>query len=136
MVARDSMLNNIHERGLSYQHNKKIKNFPGATTKIIWEKLENLIESKLDVVIVHAGTIDLPKNIKTLNNLKYIGNVYSYLLEPSLFFRKDKSYLDKHWKDVNARIKNFWKQKDIDLIDNFNLEKLHVGSKKFHLNNR
>ena len=38
LVAGDSMLNNIHKRGLSKQHTVKVKNFPGTTTETILEK--------------------------------------------------------------------------------------------------
>ena len=60
------MLNNIHERGLSKQHTLKVKKISGETTEIILEKLVNLLESKADELIVHAGTNDLPKNIYPL----------------------------------------------------------------------
>ena len=60
------MLNNIHERGLSKQHTSKVKKIPGETTEIMLEKLVNLLESKADELIVHAGTNDLPKNIYPL----------------------------------------------------------------------
>ena len=64
------MLNNV-ERGLSKQHTEKVKNFPGAKTEIISEKLENPLESKPDMLIVHVGTNHLPKNINPLNNLAH-----------------------------------------------------------------
>ena len=60
------MLNNIHERGLSKQHTLKVKKISDETTEIILEKLVNLLESKADELIVHAGTNDLPKNIYPL----------------------------------------------------------------------
>ena len=60
------MMNNIHERGLSKQHTLKVKKISGETTEIILEKLVNLLESKADELIVHAGTNDLPKNIYPL----------------------------------------------------------------------
>ena len=55
------MLNNIHERGLSKQYTVKVKNFPRATTEIILETLEKLLQSKPDMLIVHVGTNDLPR---------------------------------------------------------------------------
>ena len=72
LVAGDSMLNNIHERGTSKQHTVKVKNFLGATTEATLEKLENLLESKADMLIVHSGTNNLPKNINPLNNLRKV----------------------------------------------------------------
>ena len=69
LVAGYLALNNIRERGLSKQHPVKVKNFLSATTEITLKKLENPLESRPDVLIVYAGTIDLPKNINPLNNL-------------------------------------------------------------------
>ena len=80
------MLSNIHERGISKQHNVKVKNFPGATTETILEKMKNLLESKPDVLILRAGTNDLRKNINPLNNIRKIHrNDWSYHLELKLF---------------------------------------------------
>ena len=63
------MLNNIHERGLSKQHTVKVKNFPGATTETILEKLEYLPESTPDILIVHAGNnlTKIPKTCECMN---------------------------------------------------------------------
>ena len=69
LVAGYLALNNIRERGLSKQHPVKVKNFLSATTEITLKKLENPLESRPDVLIVYAGTIDLPKYINPLNNL-------------------------------------------------------------------
>ena len=61
------------------------------------EKLENLLESKPDVLIVHAGTNDLPKNINPLN---YLRNIHWKYLELSpgtklvfsvIIIRRDKT---------------------------------------------
>ena len=142
LVAGDSMLKNIHEGGLSKQHTVKVKKFPGATTETILEKLEKLLESKSDMLIVHAGINDLSENINPLNNLK---NIHRKCLELSpetklvfsnIIIRKDKNNLDKHRKDANAQMKNFCKQKDIGLVDNWNFEEHHLGTKKLHLSNK
>ena len=57
-----------------------MKNFPGAKTETILEKMENLRKSKPDVLILYAGTNDLLKNISPLNNLR---KVYQECLELS-----------------------------------------------------
>ena len=55
---------------------------------------------------------------------------------PNVIIRKDKTKLDKHWKDVNTRMNNLCQQKKIGLINNFTLEEHHLGIKKLHLNNK
>ena len=72
MVVEDSMLNNIHDRGLSKQRTAKVKDFPGASTEMILEKLENLLDSRPDALIADAGTNDLPKNLNPLNNIRKV----------------------------------------------------------------
>ena len=54
----------IHERGLSKQHTVKVKKIPGVTTETILEKLENLLESKPGMLIVHAGTNHCVKSVQ------------------------------------------------------------------------
>ena len=71
-VVGDSMLNNISERGISKQHSVKVRNFPGATTEGINEEIDDILQSKLDLVIINAGTNDLEKKINSLNNLRKI----------------------------------------------------------------
>ena len=71
-VVGDSMLNNISERGISKQHSVKVRNFPGATTEGINEEIDDILQSKLDLVIINAGTNDLATKINYLNNLRKI----------------------------------------------------------------
>ena len=117
VVAGDSMLNNIHERGLSKQHTIKLKDFPGATAKTILEKLEKLPESKPDMLIVHSVPNNLLKNINLLTNCRRVHrkclelSPETKLVFSKIIIRKDKNNLGKHRKDVNARMKNFCKQK-------------------------
>ena len=104
--------------------------------------MENRLESKPDVLILYAGANDLPKNINLLNNLRKVHrkclelSPETKLVFSNIIIRKDKPNLDKHRKNVNARMKNFCKQKDIGLIDNCNLEEHHLGAKKLHVNNK
>ena len=66
------MLNNIHERMLSVE----VKNFSRCNNRNYLKKMKNLLESKQDMLMVHTGTNDLPKNINSLSNFsKYIGHV-------------------------------------------------------------
>ena len=53
-----------------------------------------------------------------------------------IIVRKDKNNQDKHQKYENARMKNFYKQKDVTLINNCHLEEHHLCTKKLHLNNK
>ena len=52
----------------------------------------------------------------------------------SIIFRKDRRVIEKQRIDVNTRLKNFCKQKNLSFIDNNNLKEEHLGLKKLHLN--
>ena len=51
-------------------------------------------------------------------------------------FKKIKKNSDKAALNTNARLRNFFKQKNIDYIDNTNIKEDHLGIKKFYLNKR
>ena len=71
-VVEHSMLNNISERGMSKQHSVKVRNFPRATTERINEEIDDILQSKPGIIIIHAGTNDLVTKINPLNNLRKI----------------------------------------------------------------
>ena len=67
VMTGDSMLNGIHERGLSKQQQAKMQNFPGGTSETILDEVDTLVADKPDCIIVHAGTNDIAKGINSLN---------------------------------------------------------------------
>ena len=68
------MLNNINSRGLSKSKKVTVINHPGATSDVIEEELEATVKenSRINTLIVHAGTNDLTNNINTLRSVKKI----------------------------------------------------------------
>ena len=42
------MLNGVNEKGLSKSHNVKVKNYPGATSEDIIDKIDDLLKVKPD----------------------------------------------------------------------------------------
>ena len=66
------MLNNISEGGLSKNDLVKIKTFTAATTDNINQEIDILLESKPNILIVHARTNDLTKQINSLKSFKNI----------------------------------------------------------------
>ena len=54
----------------------------------------------------------------------------------NIIYRKDRRNTDKQRIDTNARLKNFFNQKNIPLIDNGNIKEEHLGVKKLQLNRR
>ena len=70
VIAGGSMLNGIHEKGMSKNHTVKVNNFPGGTNAKILENIDQLVKSKPDCLIVHAGTNDLANGTNLLNKAK------------------------------------------------------------------
>ena len=60
-IVGDSLLNCIHEKGLSKNQSVKVNNIPGGTSDAILDKLDYFLKNKPDGLIVHAGTNDITK---------------------------------------------------------------------------
>ena len=70
IIVADSLLNGIHEKGLSKNHSVKVNNILGGTSGTILDRLDDFLENKPDGLIVHAGTNDITKGKNLLNNVK------------------------------------------------------------------
>ena len=136
------MLNNINSRGLSKSKEVAMLNFPGATSSDVLMKIDDVLNKKPASLIVHVGTNDLTNDINLLSNVKKIVNktnktsTNTALIFSSIIFRKDKKNLEKTRADTNSRLKNFCRQKNINLISNDNIKEEHLGIKKLHLNKK
>ena len=64
------MLNGVNGKGLLKSHNVKVKNYPGATSEEVFDKIDNLLKVKPDCLLVHVGTNDLTNNVNLLNSAK------------------------------------------------------------------
>ena len=69
VIVGDSLLNGIHEKGLSKNHSVKVNNVPGGTSDTILKKLDDFLENKRDGLIVHAVMKDITKGKNLLNNV-------------------------------------------------------------------
>ena len=152
IVIGDSMLNNINSRGLSKSKKVEVLNFSGATSVDIVDKMDVILDDKPKSIIVHVGTNDLTNDVNLLNNvkkikiiLKQLGDFFfktkkkspnTKLCFSDIIIRTDKKNLEKPCVDTNARLKNFCKQKNLDLIVNNNLKENHLAKKKLHLNRK
>ena len=124
-IVKESLLNNINEKGLSNARIGKFLNKPGATNERI------LIERIIDV-----GTNDLSNGINLLNDIKKIFKQIN-AEEPkaniaflSIINRKTRKKMGKYVTETNHRLRNYCKQSDIVYIDNANKNEVHLGVKK------
>ena len=142
VLAGDSKVNDISEKGLSVNHKVKIVNFPGSLCEKILEKLDDIIKEKSGDLIVHAGTNHITNNVNLLTNVKEIFNQFSKespstsIAFSSVNNRKDKTNILKTLADTNAHLTNFCMQKVISFIDNKGIKEFHLGKRKLHLNKK
>ena len=136
------MLNNISNRGLSKSKEVDVLNFSGATSADIVTKIDEVLNRKPASLIVHVGTNDLTNGINLLSNAKKIVNKVNktspntVLTFSNIIVRKDNKNLEKARADTNSRLKNFCRQKKINLLSNDNIKEDHLGIKKLHLNRK
>ena len=110
--------------------------FLGRTTETVLNKVEELVKSKADSLIMHAGTSNSANGKNVLTNVKKIlekKRKYSpetKVVFSGLIIRKDQRNIHKDEIDTNARLKNFSSPKNIDYIDNTNINEDHLGVKK------
>ena len=116
--------------------------FPGRTTETVLNKVEELVKSKADSLIMHAGTSNSAKGKNVLTNVKKIlekKRKYSpetKVVFSGLIIRKDQRNIHKDEIDTNARLKNFSSPKNIDYIDNTNINEDHLVVKKLRHNKK
>ena len=120
---------------LSKSKGVDVLNFPGATSSDVLTKTWWCFEQKTASLIVHVGKNDLTSDRNLLSNLKKI--VHKIVLTFSnIIFQNEKKNLEKTQADTNSRLKNFCRQKKINVISNDNAKEEHLGIKKLHFNRK
>ena len=64
-IIGDSMIKGLAERGISKDHNVKVRPQPGCTTEDTEDHLKPIIRKNSDAIIIHSETNDVT-NDKTL----------------------------------------------------------------------
>ena len=107
VITGDSKLNGIHEKVMSKNYGVKVNNFPGGTSATVLENIDQLVKSKPDCLIVHAGINDLANGTNILNQAKKIVKQVKKISQntkivfSSIIIRKDRKNVDKKVSQVN-----------------------------------
>ena len=64
------MLNRMHEKDMPKNYRVKLNDFLRGTSATMLENIDQLVKSKPDCLIVHAGTNDLANGTNLLNQVK------------------------------------------------------------------
>ena len=141
----DSLLNGINEKGLSRRHKLRSLINLEQSGKEFWMKLiddVNLFKSTPEHLVIHVRTNDLTNGINLLNNGKKIVKKINENLPKtcitfsSIINRKDRKDIDKKLTDTNQRFKSYCRQKNINYIENANIDENCLGVKKLHLSRK
>ena len=103
-----------------------------ATSVDIFEKIEDILKPHPHNLIVHAGTNDLKKNNNALRNVKIICKKIvlsnKKIVFSNIIYWKNKKNIDQQQSGFNTTTKSctFHSQKNIVLIDNGNIKKMHT----------
>ena len=111
VITGDSMLNGIHEKRMSKNYRVKINSFPVGTSATILENIDQLVKSKSEFLIVHAGTNDLANGTNILNQVKkkQVKKISqnTKIVFSSIIIQKDRENVDKKGNSILAN--NFLK---------------------------
>ena len=118
VITGDSMLNGIHEKRMSKNYWVKINSFPVGTSATILENIDQLVKSKSEFLIVHAGTNDLANGTNILNQVKkkQVKKISqnTKIVFSSIIIQKDRENVDKKGNSILANNflkflrSNFW----------------------------
>ena len=142
-IIGDSMIKNITGTGISRENIIKMRPHPGATTIDICDYIKPELRQKLDVVIVHCGTNDIPNNINTVKKIKKLvkeieennhENIPQVVIS-SIIKRYDQDY-NEEIQSINDKLQRFCTSKCLSFVDNKNIDKSCLNEGKLHLNRR
>ena len=137
------MLNGIHERGMNKDENIKVKirKYPGASSIDILDHIKPSLRKAPEQIIIHAGTNDISNNTNYLKNVKKIVKlVKETCKDTKLSFSSVICCTDV--KDnsgtisTNSHLENYCKQRNVGFINNGNIKKSDLNSKRLHLHER
>lgn len=141
IIIGDSMLNGINEKG--FKHNKvKVRAHPGATSEDLYHFIKPSVHKKPDIIILHAGTNDIPNDLKTIDNIKKIDDYIKVnspatkLVISNIITRNDKNGYREKVTKMNERISKFCEKNGIGMVDNVNIDAACLGAQKLHMNKK
>ena len=141
VIIGDSMINGLNAKGFK-DRKVLIKAHPGATTEDLIHYIKPVVNKKPNKIIIHCGTNDIPKDIKSIDNYKQIDDYIKInspdtkMILSTIITRKDNANYDAKVDAMNERIKKFTNKNNIDLLDHSNIHEKLLNQKKLHLNKR
>ena len=126
-LVGDSLLNGIHERGLTKKHNVKVKAHGGATTRDMIDHIKPVLRRAPDTIILHSGTNDLTSSVSTIEQMEEILKIAKQessttkIVLSSVVTRADQAGIKKKVIKLNNKLRTFCNENGITLIDHSNI---------------
>ena len=140
LITGDSILNNIQESLLRKKFNVKVRAFPGADVRDMYDYLAPLLRKEPKYIILHIGSNDAPykKSSEILSDVlmlkahieSVLPNVTVYLSSPILRFDNVNAGFKIH------RLRNKMKDLNFDVIQNNNVDGTCIGKAGLHPNGK
>ena len=143
VVIGDSIIKGLNEREIrTNNHEIKIKSHPGASSEDLLDYIKPELRKSPEKVIIHVGTNDLKKNIKTIDNIKQIID-YAGSKSPNtaisvslMTIRNDDKKTSSLLVQMNERLKKFAIKNKISYIEHKNINDSCLSAGKLHLNKK
>ena len=142
LITGDSILNNIEESSLRKKFNVRVRSFPGADVRDMYDYLQPLLRKEPKYIILHVGSNDAPYKssdeiVDDILKLKaYIestlSNVKDYLSSPIPRYDDANAGLTIH--HLRSKMRDLSTCFQV-VIDN-NVEPICIGKKGLHPNGR
>ena len=126
-LVGDSLLNGIHERGLTKKHNVKVKAHGGATTRDMIDHIKPVLRRAPDTIILHSDTNDLTSSVSTIEQMEEILKIAKQessttkIVLSSVVTRADQAGIKKKVIKLNNKLRTFCNENGITLIDHSNI---------------
>ena len=137
-LVGDSLLNGIHERGLTKKHNVKVKAHSGATTRDMINHVKPVLRRAPDTIILHCGTNNLTSNVYTIEQMEEIMKIAKQesnstnIVLSSVVTRADQAGIKKKVSKLNNKLRTFCNEYGITLIDHININDDYLATKRLY----
>ena len=143
-IIGDSMLLGINEKEMRDKHHVRVRPYSGAKTFDMSNLAAISARRKPDACIMHVGSNDFNDASDAIDSISNMEEAFKLMQKESpetklcfsmTFLRHDKGKKVNHdIRDFNERMKVLCRRYQVELIDNYNIKRHHLGKKGWHPN--
>ena len=132
------MIKGLAERGISKDHNVKVRPQLGCTAEDIEDHINPILRKNPDAIIIHSGSNDVrndkptKKKIKKAVKLIEHTNLNIQVILSGLIHREDREINDEI-SSINNRLESYCNSKNFLFVNNDNMKSSCLAKDKLHL---